>query len=213
MSKIYQHDFGKRLQENYDCQVIMNEDAPPYCLFKSLDIGKILKLINISGNLRNYNKIMIKCKTNGGEQSVSYIDYDTLCKLLSKSRKVEVIDFCDKMKIDITSTVYTCIEADTLKCIMTSFYGEDMEMQYKINQYQVDLYFPKYKLIVECDEYQHNNKSNKINDDIREKEIKQVITECIFIRYSPYQQDFNIFQIINQIYSAIRLHKTNTCNI
>ena len=76
------------------------------------------------------------------------------------------------MNIDYTSSIYTCVEADTLKCIMDAFYGEEMVIQYKINSYLLDLYFPKYKIIVECDDSNHKGVKNIEKDLLRETSIK-----------------------------------------
>jgi len=77
-----------------------------------------------------------------------FITYSGLHRLLSKSRKG--IEFSNKL--NRSSKIYMCIEVDTIKCIMEAFNGEEMIHQYKIVPYIVDLYFPKYKLIIECDE-------------------------------------------------------------
>lgn len=79
-----------------------------------------------------------------------------------------------------------------------------MLSQYKINSYLVDLYFPKYKLIIECDECQHKLISNIEKDLLRETQIKEVINDCVFIRYDPTACDFNIFKVINKIYQILK---------
>ena len=96
----------------------------------------------------------------------------------SKSRKG--IEFSNKLNRN--SKIYTCIEVDTIKCIMEAFNGEEMIHQYKIVPYIVDLYFPKYKLIIECDETHHRYDIK--NDKERENYIKEII-DVTFIRYNP----------------------------
>ena len=121
MSKEIQIRIGRTIQELYDCRILIDEEKEPYCLICAADIGKIIGINNIHCSLLHFDKILIKCETNGGEQKLSFITYDGLKRLLSKSRKLLVIDFCNKMDIDISSKVYTCIEADTLKYIMMLF--------------------------------------------------------------------------------------------
>ena len=58
-------------------------------------------------------KIVVKINSKGGKQNTTFITYDDLIKLLVKSRKPNVVDFCNKLNLDITSKIYTCIEADT----------------------------------------------------------------------------------------------------
>ena len=204
MSKEKQIELGRKIEELYECKIIIDEEKEPYCLYSATDIGKILKLKNIRTSLlNNYDKVNIKCDTNGGKQSMCFITYSGLYRLLSKSRKLHVIDFSNKLNIDISSKIYTCIEADTIKCIMEAFSSEEMIHQYKIAPYIVDLYFPKYKLIIECDETHHRKEENIKNDKERENYIKDIIQNCTFIRYDHYSKDFNIFNIINRIYKII----------
>ena len=196
MSKEQQIELGRKIQ--------INEDTEPYCLYCAPDIGKILKISNIRSTIsNNYEIFKIKYKTNGGEQNMNFITYDGLHRLLFKSRKPLVIDFCNTMNINISTKIYTCIEADTIKCIIEAFNGEETKCQYNIKCYFLDLYFPKYKIIIECDENHHKEMINKEKDKIREHEIKELIEECIFIRYDPYSKDFSIFKVINQIYKII----------
>jgi len=201
MSKEQQIELGRKIEELYECKVIVDEEKEPYCLYCASDIGKILKLSNVHSTLsNNYDKVNIKCDTNGGKQSMCFITYSGLYRLLSKSRKPRVIDFSNKLNIDISSKIYKCIETDTIKCIMEAFNGEEMIHQYKIAPYIVDLYFPKYKLIIECDETHHKYEIK--NDKERENYIKEII-DVTFIRYDPYSKDFNIFKVINRIFTSI----------
>jgi very-short-patch-repair endonuclease len=75
-----------------------------------------------------------------------------------------------------------------------------MLTQYSVLKYRIDLYFPKYKLAIECDEKAHKN---KIEEDIkRENDIKSILN-CTFIRYQPEEKDFCISFVINCIYQHI----------
>jgi len=204
MSKEIQLQICNNIQKYYDCRIIIDEEKEPFTLFCAADIGKILGRINIRTTLStNCNKVIIKTRTNGGEQNVTFITFDGLHKLISKCRKPSVIDFCNKVEIDMNFKVYTSIELDTMRCITDAFNGEEMIHQYKVSNYMVDLYFPKYQIIVECDEKHHNRTANKINDVCREQNIKFTIIECVFIRYDPYSRNFNIFEVINNIYKII----------
>ena len=83
-----------------------------------------------------------------------------------------------------------------------------MYLQFSVDVYRIDLYFPYYKLAIECDEMNHNELHHKEKDVIRELNIKKQL-QCTFIRYKPYSKDFNIFEVINDIYQHIK----NTVNI
>ena len=67
-----------------------------------------------------------------------------------------------------------------------------------------------YNIAVECDELQHNVKINKQHDLLREDFIKRKL-KCEFIRFKPYEKDFNIFELIGKIHSKmIECIKTDT---
>lgn len=202
MSREIQIQTGLKLKECYDCEIIINEIQEPHCIFNLIDVGRLLQITNIRSTARCDDKILVKCDTNGGKQLKSFINYNVLCKLLVKSRKPAVIDVCHTINFDINSKVYTCIEADTIKSIMEAFHGEQIKTQHRIGKYMVDLYFPDYNIIVECDEIHH--KSFIQNDVDRENEIKKLCEGCVFIRYEPQSLGFNIFRVINRIYNTIR---------
>ena len=41
---------------------------------------------------------------------------------------------------------------------MQTFNGEEMIHQFGVGKCRVDLYFPKYKLAIECDEFDHRDR-------------------------------------------------------
>ena len=86
---------------------------------------------------------------------MGYLTYNGLMKLLSSSRKANLIEFSEKIGIDVKTNIYSCIEADTIKCIMQAFSGEKMFEQYSVDKYRIDLYFDDYDIAVECDESHH----------------------------------------------------------
>uniref|UniRef100_A0A6C0IG14 Restriction endonuclease PvuRts1 I-like N-terminal domain-containing protein n=1 Tax=viral metagenome TaxID=1070528 RepID=A0A6C0IG14_9ZZZZ len=214
MSKEEQLLLASNIEKHYACRIIKNDNAP-FTLFCSADIGKILGMTNISKRLSpnkfNYDdRILVNSPTNGGEQNMLYLTYNGLLKLLSTTRKTELIDFSEKVGIDIKNRIYSCIEADTIKCLLKSFSGEEMIEQYVVgdNQYRIDLYFPQYKIAIECDENHHKTITNKLKDLERQSAIKDIIEDCIFVRYDPFCENFNIFNLINEIFIEIMKCKT-----
>jgi very-short-patch-repair endonuclease len=194
---------AKILETKYNCRIIINEDRNT-CLYCARDIGKLLNIKNISDTIINYkNKVLIKTSTNRGEQNVTFINYNDLLKIFCKTRKPNIIELAQELNINLNNDIYTYIETNTLKCILDAFDGEEMIQQYKVKQYLIDLYFPKYKLAIECDESDHYRKIIKNNDIIRENNIKIEITDIYFIRYRPEEKDFNIFKLINSIFKYI----------
>jgi very-short-patch-repair endonuclease len=69
--------------------------------------------------------------------------------------------------------------------------------QYKVAPYYIDLYFPDYRIAVECDEEGHRRYSPK-EERKRENYIEQRLN-CIFVRFNPDSPKFNIGDVINEI--------------
>lgn len=210
--KDFEYKQASIIQHKYNCNIIINEEEP-FTLYKVSDIANIIQTKHLRTILQSFDnslKKKISIKTNGGLQMVSYVTYNGLLKILCKSKKEETQILCKELDIKVHKYHFTTIENDTINNIMLAFNCEIMHKQYKILQYFVDLYFEKYKIIVECDENHHNSLINKEKDIIREKNIKDELKNCIFIRYNPYKQDFNIFNIINKIYLEIINYNNST---
>ena len=63
-----------------------------------------------------------------------------------------------------------------------------MQSQYTVLNYRIDLYFQKYKLAIEIDELNHNDRN--IDYEIqRQKELEKEL-DCVFIRINPDAIDF-----------------------
>jgi len=203
MSKEEQLLLANNIQKHFNLKIIKNENEP-YTLYCMNDLGKILDTNIFSHNYKiKTEKVLIKSKTNGGEQLMCYVTYKGLIKYLSKLRLTSAIDFCNKIGLDISRNIFSSIETDTLKCIMDVFQNENYEQQYVVGKYRIDLFFPQYMLAIECDEDHHNSIINRENDIKRENEIKEQLDGCVFIRYKPFVNDFNIFTVINKIYNHI----------
>ena len=197
----------KKFKENkYECNIIINETEEPYTLYQANHIAKLLGIKNIHTSIQNYNHdekcIVNRSGKTGGNQNTTFLTYNGLIKFITLSKKYEAIEFSKNIGINIKSNKYTCIENDTLKNIIDAFINEEIILQYAVNNYRIDLYFPKYNLAIECDEDHH--KKYLLSDKIREDNIKETINDCKFIRYKPYDKDFNIFKVINEIYIYIK---------
>ena len=93
-------------------------------------------------------------------------------------------------------------EQAVLKSIKDVFEGEDMQTQYSVLGYRIDLYFHKHKLIIEVDELGHADR-NLSNEIERQKALEKEL-DCVFIRINPDEENFNIFKEINKIHRHIK---------
>ena len=84
---------------------------------------------------------------------------------------------------------------------MNAFKGQKMHTQDSVDQYKVDLYFPKHKLAIECDKFGHLDRN--IEYEVKwQRDIERRLG-CMFIRYNPDAKDFNMFKVINWILLAL----------
>lgn len=132
------------------------------------------------------------------DDSIILLTKRGLTRLLCVSKSIQACELANYFGINIITRV-EYDESETLKYITTVFKKEEYELQYKVpnTKYRIDLYFPKYKIAVECDEDHH--KYQQKQDKKREDEIIEIL-RCSFIRYSPSD---NIFKTIQRIYNKI----------
>ena len=66
--------------------------------------------------------------------------------------------------------------------IMSSFEGENMQTQYNVLSYRIDLYFPDYKLAIETDENGHSDGS--IDYEIKRHSHTVNLLELIVLKWT-----------------------------
>ena len=109
------------------------------------------------------------------------------------------------LKRNLGSTLHDVIntkEQTAINSIKDTFEGEDMQTQYTVLGYRIDLYFHKYKLAIEVDELGHNDRN--IDYEIQRQRALERELNCVFIRINPDAIDFNIFKEINKIHRHIK---------
>ena len=96
--------------------------------------------------------------------------------------------------------VITCDEQNIISALEVAFEGEIILTQYCIKNKKLDVYFSKYKLEIEVDEYNHEGWNSNY------EKSRQLITEnhgITIIRTNPDAADFDMNRLINQIYMHI----------
>ena len=86
--------------------------------------------------------------------------------------------------------------------IKDTFEGENIQIQYSVLGYRIDLYFHKYKLAIEVDELRHTNRN--INNEIERQKALEKELNCVFIRINLDKKNFNIFKEINKTHRHIK---------
>ena len=86
--------------------------------------------------------------------------------------------------------------------IMQAFNGEEMIRQFGAGKYRIDLYFPKCKLAIEYDEFDHHDRDIGYEVE-RQKHIEQLLNSN-FVRFSPVAKDFFILEVVKKIFEQIK---------
>ena len=85
---------------------------------------------------------------------------------------------------------------------MDAYEGENMQTQYSVLGYRINLYFHDYKLAIEVDEKDHKNRN--INHEMQRQKALERKLSCKFIRINPDKEYFNIFKAISEIHRHIK---------
>ena len=93
-------------------------------------------------------------------------------------------------------------EDSTLDSIKNAFEGENIQTHYRVLGYEIDLYFYDYKLAVEIDEKDHQDRD--ISREIERQKALEKEPGCKFIRINPDKEKFNIFKAQNEILRHIK---------
>jgi very-short-patch-repair endonuclease/prophage antirepressor-like protein len=142
------------------------------------------------------------------------ITADGAVEILVKSRKrisPDVLYLLKKFNIDTTNRKCLTKEQQTLSTITNVFKTEKFEDQFKIGTYYLDLYFPEYKIVLECDENGHADRKpwkERERMDFVNKELN--IDDTNWIRFNPDEHDFDIAKVIGAVYRKIDEIKDKT---
>ena len=93
-------------------------------------------------------------------------------------------------------------EQTIINSIKHTFECENIQTQYSVLGYRIDLYFDEYKVAIEVDELAHTNRN--INNEIERQKGLAKELNCMFIRINPDEKDLNIFKEINKIHRHIK---------
>ena len=196
-----------------------------YLLFKKnnyIDVGEFNKSLDdlipimasskrsLSAHLtknykENYHYIIDKKESitsrHGGHNKINYMLTEYTFELLQKS-----FNFRNKYITDISENVkciniVMSIENQTIGFIEKSFTGIiDVKRQYIFDKYRVDLYFPNNKLVIECDENNHNDR-DPVEEKIRENYILSLGNRMI--RFNPNDKKFELSIVLREINKII----------
>lgn len=145
----------------------------------------------------------------GGRPKINYLVTEKTFELLKNSynlRSRYIVNLSEN--INNVNNIAMCIENQTIGFIENSFKDViNIIRQYKFDKYKVDLYFPDFELVIECDEENHKNR-NPIEEKTRQDFI---LSRCkIMLRYNPNSNNFDFSLVLKEIFKI--LFKKNDVN-
>ena len=102
---------------------------------------------------------------------------------LMRCRKPKAFDVAKHFGIKIEHCLSPSKEQDTLSQIMQALRDEEMIHQFGAGKYRINLYFPKYKLAIECDELDHRDRG--IGYEVEQQKHIEKLLGCTFVRFNP----------------------------
>ena len=137
------------------------------------------------------------------------ITRDGAIEILLKTRKrisPDVLHLLEEFGIQTTNKKCLTKEQQTLSAICNAFKTENFEDQYKVGKYYIDLYFPYYKLAVECDENGHQDRrpgDERKRMDFINNQLQ--INDDHWIRFNPDSYNFDVTKIIGKLYTRMKM--------
>ena len=167
---------------------------------RKMEKKAIQRLVTRKYRLR-FGDLFVDLKNKHLHHNTVLLNEAGLRLFLTRCKKPEAVEFARSLGINIENSLCMSKEQDTLSCIMKAFDGEEMKCQFNVDGYRIDLYFPEYKLAIECDEFDHNDRD--IEYEVKRQKYIEEKLKCSFIRFNPDAPDFNIFRVINRIYQQL----------
>ena len=195
--------FTKEAFENHDIEVIVGSVKTLWLNEKHIE--EKLGHKNLSAII-NYGEIYKKHRHELKDEPIEqpnkrFLHIDLALKIIMGCRTDESCSFKTNLGFKLHDVINT-IEQPVINSIKDAFEGEDMQTQYSVLGYRIDLYFHKYKFAIEVNEFGHADRN--INNEIERQKALERELNCVFIRINPDEKDLNIFKPINEIYRHIK---------
>ena len=197
-------DISKEILENNDIEVII--DGVNTLWLNERPREKKLSHKNLPAITNKYDKIYKKHRYELVDEPIKqpnrrFLHIDLALKIIMDCRTDKSCSLKNKLGFKLYDVINTK-EQTIINSIKDTFEGENIQTQYSVLGYRIDLYFHKYKLAIEVDELGHNDRN--IDYEIQRQKALERELNCVFIRINPDEKDFNIFKEINKIHIHIK---------
>ena len=121
-------------------------------------------------------------------------------QIITDCRTTPAVNFRTRSGFNQNDPIMTQ-EQSILPKVKAIFAVEEIILQHNVLGCRIDAYFPKYKLAIEIDEQEHNDRDIAYETE-RQKAIEKKLG-CEFNRINPVKESFNIFVEIGKIQNYI----------
>ena len=123
---------------------------------------------------------------------------------INKCRKPipNLINLAECLGTELHKNKWLCKDQDTLRQIMLAFNSEEMIHQFSVGKYRIDLYFPRYKVAIEYDDFDHRDRD--IGCEAERQKYIEKLPGCTFVRFNSDPKDFCILEVVNKIFVQIK---------
>jgi very-short-patch-repair endonuclease len=162
-------------------------------------VGHLQK--NYRENIHFIIEKAVREKKHGGHNKIVYKLTEKAFDLLKNSfnlRNRYIVDLNDNVK---QINIGMCIENQTIGFIENSYKKIlNLKRQYIFGIYRVDLYFVDYRLIIECDENNHDDR-DAVYEKVREDYLVSLGNKMI--RYNPNDKSFDLSNVLSEINAVL----------
>jgi prophage antirepressor-like protein/very-short-patch-repair endonuclease len=153
---------------------------------------------HIPAELRFRGKDIGLC-SNQNTMATTYTSEDGVASLIQLSRLPNSVKIAKAAGLSI-SAAYKRYHHEThyIGVICRAFRGHNIQKEHTVGEYRVDLFFSKYRLIMECDERGHASYDAK--EDKRRSNVLTRTLDASWIRFDPDESGFCIIDILNKIH-------------
>ena len=179
--------------ESSKIEIIIIDEKP---WFNASQVAKALGYTNPSKAIEDNVSVEYKQQLDLGRRGKKpiFINEPGLYQLVMKSKLLTAREFA--VQLDIKIKTLSC-EQNYIGIIASALQKFNPVYQFFVNGYRIDLYFPSYRIAVECDEHGHFDRDNKA--ELSRQDAITKALGCTFIRFNPHQNGFNVGNIIHKI--------------
>ena len=163
------------------------------------DRAKLSSLCAVGGQL---NTPLRNATLDINNKQARYISNEGAKSLVAHSRLPDSITVAKELGVDVCGVKISFREMETISMVQKVFDGEDMHLQFPVGRYRIDLYFPKHKLALECDEAGHAGRDQQAECD-RQNFITHQLG-CKWVRFNPDSASFCMGKVLNAIYQSLK---------